>query len=84
MPLYTYECKTCKSQTDAFRSIEDRKEGPECCGEPMGKKIVPTMIQPIIGGGNFPGYKCPVTGEFVTSRKRRKQIMSENGLIEKD
>lgn len=81
MPLYTYECPKCGKIEDAIRKIADRHDGPMCC-EPMKQKIVSTNIAPVLGGGDFPGYKCPVTGEFVTSRRRRKQIMAENNLVE--
>lgn len=83
MPLYTYKCMECGKTQDAFNSISNRFNGPECCGKPTEHQIVPTQIAPIIGGGNLPGYKCPVTGEFVTSRKRRKEIMQKHNLVEK-
>jgi len=35
-----------------------------------------------MGGGDFPGYQCPVTEEFVTSRRKRKYIMDSNNLVE--
>lgn len=82
MPLYTYTCKTCGKTEDAYRSIADRDLGPDCHG-PMHKIITPTMVQPVLGGGAMPGYACPVTGEFVTSRKRRREIMQQHHLAEK-
>jgi hypothetical protein len=81
-PLYTYKCPECEKVEDAYRSINDRNNGPECHGQ-MQKIIIPTAIQPVLGGGNMPGYQCSVTGEFVTSRKRRKEIMREHNLYEK-
>jgi len=85
MPLYTFKCQKCHHTQDAVRSIAERKNGPLCetCGGKTEQIIVPTQIAPIIGGGNFPGYQCPVSGEFVTSRKRRNEIIKEHGLIEK-
>lgn len=84
MPIYTYNC-TCGNEEDAFRHINQRHDSPVCgCGETMNLKIVGTMLQPVMGGGDFPGYQCPVTDEFVTSRKRRKEIMKEHNLVEKD
>ena len=82
MPVYTYECFVCQKREDAYRSIADRYLGPDCHGR-MNKIIVPPMLQPIIGGGNFPGYKCPVTDQWVTSRKQRRNIVAEHNLIEK-
>lgn len=83
MPTYSYKCQECGSEKDAIRRIADRKNGPDCCGQTMKQVIVAPMIQAqILGGGDCPGYVCPVTQEFVTSRKRRREIMKENGCHE--
>lgn len=82
MPLYTYHCDLCGKTEDAYRSMSERDNGPECHGK-MRKIIVPTMIGAILGVASNPGYSCPVTGEFVTSTKRRKEIMKEHNLVEK-
>lgn len=42
----------------------------------------PQVQAQILGGGSYPGYRCPITGEFVTSRKRRRDIMAEHNVIE--
>jgi len=77
MPIYTYSCPHCGKIVDAYRQVDERANGPDCHG-PMNKIIVPTMINPLM-----PEYKCPVSGEKVTSRTRRKEIMREHNLIEK-
>jgi putative FmdB family regulatory protein len=83
MPLYTYKC-SCGEVIDAFRSIANRGDSPVCkCGEKTRQIIVPTNIAPIIGGGNFPGYKCPVTDQWIDSRKKRREIMKRHDLVEK-
>jgi hypothetical protein len=48
----------------------------------MMKEITTTQIANVLGGGSFLGYKCPVSGEWVTSRKQRKEIMARHGVIE--
>ena len=83
MPLYTYECPVCHRREDGLRPVDKRNEGPECHGGRMALLIVPPMVQPILGGGNFPGYRCPVTDQWVTSRQQRRNIIAEHGLIEK-
>lgn len=40
------------------------------------------MLGVVLGGGSMPGYLCPVTDRFVTSRRERRNIMAEHGLIE--
>ena len=82
MPLYSYKCETCGHTEDAFRRISERLDGP-ICHDKMKLMIVPVMIQPVLGGGSFQGYKCPITDQFVTSRKQRKEIMKSHGLEEK-
>lgn len=82
MPLYVYKCKACGKVEEAYRSIADRHTGPECHGE-MEFQISTPMIAPVLGGGSIPGYQCPVSGEHVTSRRRRREIMKEHNLVEK-
>lgn len=82
MPLYSYQCQKCERVEDAIRKVVDHAIGPDCCGEPMRQKITAPMLAPIMGGGNWAGYQCPVTGRFVTSRRERKNIMAEHDLVE--
>ena len=82
MPTYTYKCEVCEKTTDAIRKIADRANGPECHGV-MRQMIIPPMIAPVLGGGDMPGYQCPITDQFVTSRKQRKEIMKEHNLEER-
>lgn len=84
MPTYTYQCPKCGRVADAIRRMADHATGPDCCGAAMAQKIVAPMIQAqILGGGSCPGYQCIVTGEYVTSRRRRREIMAQHNLIEK-
>ena len=83
MPTYTYECEICDKIKDAYNTIAGRHNSPACdCGYAMVLKIVPTQLQPVLGGGDWPGYKCVVTDKFVTSRKQRREIMAEHNLVE--
>ena len=83
MPLYTYQCDICDSIIDEYRTVDNRHQYPYCeCGHLMGLKIVPTQISPVLGGGDFQGYLCPVTDKWVTSRKERKEIMKRHNLVE--
>lgn len=83
MPRYSYRC-SCGALYSEFRSIANRHDGPVCeCGENTRLVIEAPQIQAqILGGGTTPGYLCPVTGEYVTSRNRRRDIMKEYDLIE--
>ena len=84
MPLYSYKCSECGEMKDEYNSIALRHvETPVCgCGGKTKLSIQPTQIAPVMGGGDFPGYRCPVTDEFITSRRKRKYIMDEHNLVE--
>jgi len=83
MPTYTYTCDSCGAEREDIRRVADRHDPTDCeCGASMRFRIIPPQIAPILGGGDLPGYKCPVTDEFVTSKKRRRQIMKEHDLVE--
>lgn len=84
MPLYTYECKS-GHRTEAIRRIADRHDALDCstCGQPTEMRIVPTQVQPVLGGGNFPGYYCVVDDTWVSSRKQRREIIKKHDLVER-
>jgi len=86
MPTYSYKCDSCQSVLDDIVTIAHRNDPRKCpeCGGEMKLKIVPVRINPILGAPGFPGYECPVSGEYVTSRKRRKEIMKEHNITEKE
>lgn len=77
MPLYSYACQ-CGKTEDAYRAIAERHNGPECHGQ-MQLVIVPPLK---FVDHMRDGYRDVVTGEFVTSRKRRREIMKQHDLIE--
>ena len=63
--------------------VDDRHINAPMCCEQTKLVIKPVQIQAqILGGGNLPGYLCPVTGDYVTSRTKRREIMKEHNLIE--
>ena len=84
MPLYTYKCEICDKLQDSYNTIARRHiDTPMCeCGRETKLSIQPTQIQPVMGGSAFPGYMCPVTDTYVTSRRKRRYIMDSNNLIE--
>ena len=81
MPIYTYQCPICDKTKDDYNTIIGRHNGPMCC-EPMEMVIVPVNLAPVLGGGDWPGYMCPVTDKFVTSRNERRNIMAKYDLVE--
>ncbi len=83
MPLYSYKCSKCGELTDSYNMISTRHKAPVCgCGGDTSLSIQPVQIAPVLGGGDFQGYMCPVTDTFITSRRKRKYVMDEHNLIE--
>lgn len=83
MPIYTYECPN-GHRVETQRRIADRRDPLECddCGENATITITPVNFENVMGAADFPGYHCPVTGGFVDSRVKRKEIMKRHGLEE--
>lgn len=79
--LYDYECRTCgKRQLNVVNRIAERKtNAPDCCGEKMSIII---LAAPMGFVDNMEEYWCPVTGEGVTSRRQRNEIMKREGLLD--
>jgi putative FmdB family regulatory protein len=82
LPLYTYACPKCGTETTEFNTVANRAVGPMCCGSVTEKTLSAANLGVVLGGGSFQGYKCPVTDQWVTSRKQRRNIMAEHNLIE--
>ncbi len=79
MPRYEYECQVCKFRHEAVRRIEDRRRGPICCGSPAEQRIfhsAPATYR------QMEPYKCPATGQVVTSSAQRKRILKEHNLAD--
>ncbi len=66
--------------------MEDRNNPIDCeeCGssDTFLKITGGTGFAPVYGGADLPGYRCPVSDEWVDSRKKRKEIMAKHGLGE--
>lgn len=77
--LYEYECKVCGNQTESVNRMADRHTGaPSCCDQQMNLYIG-TPPMGYVDRSIF--YRCPVTGEGVTSKKQRREIMAREGLV---
>lgn len=79
MPFYTYHCKRCDAVQDGYRSVSQRHDSPDCCGEPTALCIVAPAVQP-----DVPGYASPVTGKWVEGKSARREDLRRNGCIPYD
>jgi putative FmdB family regulatory protein len=76
MPNYEYRCESCKSEWDAFHSIETRyDEWCSSCGERATKTFrTPHAVNPDME----PHYDYGL-GKRISSRRQRKERMQELG-----
>lgn len=80
MPTYEYKCLDCGEYITRYNSVDARRiNTPKCqCGGNTEFKISMPMIA---SAARFENYKCPVTGDIVTSQKKKKYIEDKNDLI---
>lgn len=79
MPTYEYECQNCKKRHTAVRTVASRKDGPLCCSAPAEQRI---FHSPPATYRQFEPYRCVATGQTITSRRQRNQVMKENDLVD--
>lgn len=80
MPIYSYRCDQCGRGADSFAHIDERDNSPLCCGASMVRQLSAPMVQ--VPGGLDVRYQCQVSGENVTSMRRRKYLMDKHGLAD--
>jgi putative FmdB family regulatory protein len=85
MPEYEYRCAACGAEFERYRSMAEYAEPTRCdCGAMAARAIItpPHVDRAFLGSTNMPGYKCIVTDEYVTSKKKRREILARTGLEE--
>ena len=79
MPIYTYRCSHCGCEQDQFTRMAEREtSGPTCCDAQTSPILTTTMIAV---KGDF-GYHCQMSGEVVTTHKRREYLMAKNNVVD--
>jgi putative FmdB family regulatory protein len=75
MPQYDYRCPSCGRVESAYRSVDNRNDGPECCGVKSEKVILSApmgFVQDIY-------YTSPIDGRPITTKQARLDDMARNG-----
>ena len=76
MPIYEYECPRCGRVQDAYNRVEDRKNGPVCCGAETQQVITRAPL-------GFVAmdicYDSPIDGRPITSKAARIEDLKRNG-----
>lgn len=79
MPIYPFQCPSCGRSEDKFARVDDRDANPpSCCGAAMSRQIT----APMVSVAADVGYQCPMSGEVVSSNRRRKYLMEKNGVVD--
>ncbi len=78
MPLYDFRCDHCGTAREVYRTLSDDTK-PECCDHEM------TQIHTSAPYGSVrmeAHYRCPATGQGVTTWKQRREIMARHNLVD--
>lgn len=79
MPIYAFRCAACGSDQDQFARVVDRDANPPtCCGAAMARQVT----APMVSVSQTEPYRCPMSGETVTTERRRKYLMEANGVVD--
>lgn len=82
MPTYLYHCPHCGSETEEYNSIAERHtHAPVCCDAQMG--IRPQASYGFVAG-RWDAYKCVATGQVISSKRQRAEVLGRAGLVDAD
>ena len=79
MPLYDYRCPVCGEEAELYRTLSDHATAPQHCGQDM---VQVHKSAPFGAVQMEARYRCPATGEGVTSWKQRREIMRRHNLVD--
>ena len=80
MPTYDYKCVgKCGKTQEAVRSVEDRNNGPKCCGKKTEKQISSYHVAPM-----FTAYRAvgAERGRLIRSRGEHRDYLKQHGYQE--
>lgn len=81
MPIYSHQCNECGSEYSVFAKVAERDDvAPDCCGVKTHRVLDAPMVQ--VPGGLDVRYTCPMSGEKVTSMRRRQYLMDKNDVVD--
>lgn len=76
MPIYAYKCPSCVAAQDVLKRIKDL-DLPEACGS-CGAVMDRLVVAPAVRG-DYPGYNCPITGDWIEGRKAHAENLKKHG-----
>jgi len=80
MPVYVFVCEK-GHRFDKILPVSQYNDPQMCeCGVLAKRRTVPTMISPDIA--SWDSYVSPATGEYISSKKQRKEDMKRSGCVD--
>ena len=81
MPVYEARCRDCGATTDYVRSVDKRKEVPECptCGGTMEQAILSAPESYV--SGRFEPFKSSVDGSIIRNRYELEEHNRRNNVV---
>lgn len=79
MPTYPYECRKCGALEDHFRSMAERDNAPNHCGEAMQRNLVAPQV-----AIDYPAYRAVAadkeTGKrpWIEGKKQHNEFLKRN------
>ena len=75
MPLYEYECDSCKARVEKFLPLSEFDCAQQCsCGEILRKRLSAPVVFV-----DYPAYQCPVTGATIEGRRQHEENLKRHG-----
>lgn len=75
MPTYSYHCPACGNAFDRILRLAEYDSPQLCeCGHEALKRIVAPAVR-----GDYAGYSCPVTGDWVEGRRAHEENLRRHG-----
>lgn len=75
MPVYSYKCPSCQKAFDRFLKLANYDEQQECdCGTVVVKQLAAPAVR-----GDYAGYSCPVTGQWIEGRRAHEENLRRHG-----
>lgn len=74
MPIYGYKC-TCGESFERFLALKNYDQLQMCdCGQVAEKQMFAARVI-----GDYAGYTCPITGNWIEGRKAHRENLKANG-----
>lgn len=76
MPTYEYFCPSCGDESEKILpvSASDSVQLCQLCAGVLNKQISAPRVR-----GDYAGYQCPVTGDWIEGRKAHQENLKRHG-----